>query len=582
MDYRIEGFMVRPGKTRRSVDTGARGVKATESRACGMTMRGGLRRGAMVGLIILAPLAGRAQDLTQMAPIAASQPAPAIVLTPFAQALAQAIGNDSALQEFYRATNYQPIWTTAEDAARRQAFLDALAGAETQGLPAPRYDRDGLIAKLTAAQTERDRAQAEVAMSRSFLQYARDAASGVVVPSEVDPTIVRAVTRPNRLETLKSFAAAADPAAYLAGLLPTAPEYNALLKQKLTLERLVATDAWGPTVAAKVLKPGQSGDAVVALRNRLIAMGYLAASADQSYDEDMQAAVMQFQSDHGIEPDGVAGPGTMAEINVQPQGRLESVIVAMERWRWMPRDLGRKHVWVNLADFSAKVYVDDKMVFETPAIVGKPGKDFRTPEFSDVMRYMDVNPTWNVPKSIVAKEYLPALQQDPTADGQLQLIDQSGRVVDRSTVDFTQYDASNFPFDLKQPPSDGNALGLVKFMFPNKYNIYLHDTPTKYLFKREVRAFSHGCIRLQRPFDLAYTLLGWQTDDPQAVFKAALARRVENVIDLKEPLPVHLVYFTAITSLTGQMQYRRDIYGRDALIFAALVKAGVAPGPLTN
>lgn len=537
---------------------------------------------AGLGLMLAGPVAGQAQDAAMPVVPDAAQPAPAQMLSPFAQALAQAIGNDEALAQFYRAAGYQPLWTAAEDAARRQAFLTALAGAGDQGLPAARYDRDGLVAKLAGAETERDRAAVEVAMSRDFLQYARDASSGVLTPSDVDPTIVRAIKRPDRLETLKALAAAPDPATYMTSLLPTAPEYNELLKAKLTLQRLAATDAWGPQVDAKVLKPGQSGAAVVALRNRLIAMGYLAPSADASYDEDLQAAVMQFQSDHGLATDGIAAQATLAEVNVQPAERLKSVIVAMERWRWMPRDLGVRHVWVNQPDFSAKVYVDGKVIFETPAIIGKPGKDYRTPEFSDFMRYMDVNPTWNVPKSIVAKEYLPALQQDPTADGQLQLIDQRGQVVDRSTVDFSQYDADTFPFELKQPPSDGNALGLVKFMFPNKYNIYLHDTPTKYLFKNSVRAYSHGCVRLQKPFELAYTLLGWQSSDPETEFKAALARGVENVIDLKEPLPVHLVYFTAIPSLTGQMQYRRDIYGRDALLYAALAKAGVALGTLTN
>ena len=285
---------------------------------------------------------------------------------------------------------------------------------------------------------------------------------------------------------------------------------------------------------------------------------------------------MRFQADHGLIPDGAAAAGTLAEVNVQPADRLKSVIVAMERWRWINMDLGARHIWVNLADFSAKIIDDGKVTFETPAVVGQNLKDHRSPEFSDTMEFMVLNPTWNVPRSIVTKEYLPALQQDPNADGQLQLIDASGHVVDRASVDFTQYDANTFPFDLKQPPSDGNALGLVKFMFPNKYNIYLHDTPSKSLFKRETRAFSHGCIRLGEPFDFAYTLLARQSDNPQATFKAALDKRVENTLNLAQPVPVHLVYFTAIPTPTGAMTYRRDVYGRDAEIFAALAKAGVA------
>lgn len=493
----------------------------------------------------------------------------------FAQAVAEAAAGDPALSEFYKSTGYAPVWTDASDAARRAAFLDALADVGVQGLPAARYDRAGLIAHLEGAVTERDRGRVEVELSRDLLQYARDLQTGILTPSEVDPDMVRVVPRRDPLETLRNFVAA-EPAAFLAALPPQAPEYNELLKAKLTLEHLAATDAWGPQVVAKALKAGQTGPAVVQLRDRLIAMGYLAPTATASYDDSITSAVMRFQADHGLTPDGVAAAGTLAEVNVQPIDRLKSVIVAMERWRWINMDLGARHVWVNLADFSAEIIDDDKVTFETPAVVGQNIKDHRSPEFSDTMEFMVLNPTWNVPRSIVTKEYLPALQQDPNADGQLQLIDTSGHVVDRASVDFTQYDANTFPFELKQPPSNGNALGLVKFMFPNKYNIYLHDTPSKYLFKRETRAFSHGCIRLGEPFNFAYTLLARQSDNPQATFKAALDKRVENTLNLAQPVPVHLVYFTAIPTPTGQMTYRRDIYGRDAEIFAALTKAGVA------
>ena len=493
----------------------------------------------------------------------------------FAQAVAEAAAGDPALSEFYKSTDYAPVWTDAADADRRAAFLTALAGAGVQGLPAARYDRDGLIARLQSAATERDRARLDVDMSRDFLQYARDLQTGILVPSEVDDSMVRVVPRSDRLGSLEAFVAA-DPVGFLAALPPQAPEYNELLKAKLTLEHLATIDAWGPQVQAKVLKAGQTGPAVVQLRDRLIAMGYLGPTATASYDDAITSAVMRFQADHGLIPDGAAAAGTLAEVNVQPADRLKSVIVAMERWRWINMDLGARHIWVNLADFSAKIIDDGKVTFETPAVVGQNLKDHRSPEFSDTMEFMVLNPTWNVPRSIVTKEYLPALQQDPNADGQLQLIDASGHVVDRASVDFTQYDANTFPFDLKQPPSDGNALGLVKFMFPNKYNIYLHDTPSKSLFKRETRAFSHGCIRLGEPFDFAYTLLARQSDNPQATFKAALDKRVENTLNLAQPVPVHLVYFTAIPTPTGAMTYRRDVYGRDAEIFAALAKAGVA------
>jgi murein L,D-transpeptidase YcbB/YkuD len=361
-------------------------------------------------------------------------------------------------------------------------------------------------------------------------------------------------------------------------LAPKAPEYARLMKEKLALEAALRT-GWGAEVAAEKLQPGDAGTDVVALRDRLVALGYLGRSATQAYDKTIQVAVQRFQLDHGLLADGVAGSGTLAEINVGPQARLQSVIVAMERLRWMgdaPR--GARHIWVNQPDFTAQIIDDGKVVFQTRAVIGKNVADQRSPEFSDMMEHMVVNPSWGVPRSIIVKEYLPLLQQNPNAVSHLQVIDGSGRVVPRGAVNFAAYSARSFPFGLRQPPSDGNALGKVKFMFPNPYNIYLHDTPAKELFGNEVRAYSHGCIRLADPFDFAYALLSRQVDDPKAEFASHLATDRETVVKLVDPVPVHLVYFTAWPTAKGQMTYRRDVYGRDGRIFDALTEAGVVLG----
>jgi murein L,D-transpeptidase YcbB/YkuD len=247
----------------------------------------------------------------------------------------------------------------------------------------------------------------------------------------------------------------------------------------------------------------------------------------------------------------------------------------MERERWMHIDRDVKHVWVNLPDFRAKIIDGGKTIFETRVVIGKNVPDQRSPEFSDEMEHMVINPSWGVPRSIIVKEYLPLLQQNPNAVGHLQVVDGRGRVVDRGSVNFAAYNARNFPFALRQPPSDGNALGKVKFMFPNPYNIYLHDTPSKSLFDNEVRAYSHGCIRVADPFDLAHELLSWQSDNAEAEFEAALDSGRETMVKLKEHLPVHLVYYTAYPDAKGRISYRRDVYGRDAALFDALSVAGV-------
>ncbi|MEZ5911994.1 MAG: L,D-transpeptidase family protein [Paracoccaceae bacterium] len=495
-------------------------------------------------------------------------------VTPFAQSLAEAAADDADVAAFYRERDYAPLWTTAADSERRAAFLTALENAGGHGLPVSRYEAPVLRQAFLDARSEGDRGRLEVQLSKAFLQYAHDVQTGALDPASIDPGIVRDVHRRSRLGLLRNFATA-RPAGFLRALPPQSIEYAQLKKARYDLQALIAHGGWGPRVTANSLKPGDEGAPVVQLRNRLIAMGYMPRSATQSYDATMQAAVQRFQADHGLTPDGVAGEGTVAEINVDPSERLKSVIVALERERWMNFDRGQRHVWVNLADFTAKIIDDGKVTFESRSVVGKNAGDTRSPEFSDVMEYMVVNPTWNVPRSIVTKEYLPMLQKNPNAAGHLRITDSRGRVVDRGAVDFTQFSARSFPFAMSQPPSSRNALGLVKFMFPNKHNIYLHDTPQKSLFDREVRAFSHGCIRLADPFGFAYALLARQSSDPRGLFKSYLDTGRETQLPLQQTVPVHLVYFTAVPTARGEMTYRRDVYGRDARIFDALSEAGV-------
>ncbi len=498
-------------------------------------------------------------------------------VTAFKQSVAEAAARDKDIAAFYQANGYKSIWVgrTGRDRSRRAALMKALAAAPNHGLPAARYDAAGLQAKMKAAKGPRERGQLEVEISRVFLQYARDLQTGVLVPSRIDSAIVRQVPYRDRTSYLVNFSKS-SPAGFFKALAPKTMEYNALMKEKLRMERLLAKGGWGAKIPAKSLKPGQSGNSVVAMRNRLIAQGFMKRSATQTYDDAMTSAVQQFQLAHGLSPDGVAGPGTITEMNKTVQTRMQSIIVAMERERWFNQERGRRHILVNIPDFTAKVMDSNKVTFETRSVVGANKDDRPTPEFSDVMEFMVINPSWYVPRSIVTKEYLPALKRNSNAVRHIEITDSKGRKVNRSKVNFSKYTEKTFPFAMRQPPSKGNALGLVKFMFPNRYNIYLHDTPAKNLFGREVRAYSHGCVRLADPFDFAYTLLAKQTGDPKGFFQAKLATGKEARVDLKDPVPVHIIYRTAFTTAKGHTQYRRDIYGRDARIWNALSKAGVA------
>lgn len=498
-------------------------------------------------------------------------------VTPFMQAVAETAARDKDIAAFYKANGYKSIWTgrSGRERSRRQALMKALNTADTHGLPAAAYNADALRAQMKAARTQTELGQLEVEMSKIFLEYARDLQTGVLIPSRIDSAIKRQVPYRDRTSYLVNFAKS-SPSGFFKALPPATVEYNALLKEKLRMERLIAKGGWGSKVPAKSLKPGQTGKAVVALRNRLIAMGYMKRSNSQSYDGAVQSAVQKFQFAHGLTADGVAGAATMAEINTEVEERLQSVIVAMERERWLNRERGKRHILVNIPDFTAKVMDGGKVTFETRSVVGALKDDRPTPEFSDVMEFMVVNPSWYVPRSIVTKEYLPALKRNPWAVKHIEITDSRGRKVNRGAVNFAKYTAKTFPYAMRQPPSRGNALGLVKFMFPNRYNIYLHDTPAKNLFGREVRAYSHGCVRLADPFDFAYTLLARQTRDPEQYFQNVLATGNETRVDLRDPVPVHLIYRTAFTTPKGQTHFRRDVYGRDGRIWSALSKAGVA------
>jgi len=494
--------------------------------------------------------------------------------TAFRQAVASAAASDSDLRRFYEERNYAGIWSTSDDRARRRALQAAFDAAGDHGLPTARYTDSTLLAQLQAADTPQDRGRLEVAVSRLFLDYARDVQTGMVTPSRIDEAMQRRVPLRSRISTIRAFSQS-SPAAFIRALPPASPEYWRLMDEKRKMERLVGTDAWGPTVPERKLELGDSGPAVIALRNRLIAKGFMDRSNTETYDESIVSAVQQFQLAHGLATDGTAGSGTLREINTSPQARLQSIIVAMERERWINRPRGQRHVWVNLTDFTAKIIDNGVETFSTRSVIGARDEERVTPEFSDVMEFMVINPSWYVPRSIITKEFLPQLQTNPQAVNNLIMTDASGRVVDRNAVDFSTFTEETFPFSMREPPNQGNALGLVKFMFPNRYNIYLHDTPAKSLFGREVRAYSHGCIRLADPFDFAYALLSKQTSDPQGLFMSHLRSGKERRVDLAAPVPVHLVYRTAYTQADGRMQFRRDVYGRDRRIWNALAREGV-------
>lgn len=496
-------------------------------------------------------------------------PAPRLVFSDQEMQLAQAVAQDPGLADFYGSNGLKPVFLGEQGAARRQAVIAAVGQAASHGLPPARYRADVLVALADGGVDSLDE---ELAFARTFERWTHDVTGGILDPQRVDPGIKRKVARTGTGDLLRALVSSGDPVGFAASLGPADPRY-AMLRDALTRQDRLTAPAGTPVVPAGTLRPGDSGTAVLALRERLGAMGFTAVpeAETETFDTTLAAALAAFQTEAGMAADGIAGPRTVARLNRSAQTD-PAILVALERMRWMNgQDPMTRQVWVNLPEFTARVMQDGQELFSTRVVVGKADPDYETPEFSETMKYIVVNPRWNVPRSITVKEYLPRLQANRNAVGQLDVVDGAGRVIPRDRIDFRKYTAANFPYRMRQKPSDDNALGQVKFMFPNPWNIYLHDTPTKHLFNQASRAYSHGCIRVGRPIDLAHEVLSGQVGDPEATFAKALKSGNETFLNLRQPIPVHLVYFTAFPDADGQIRRFADIYGRDAQVHAALV-----------
>lgn len=529
-----------------------------------------LSRFALGFVILLAGASAWAQG--PAAPAVGVAPSPKLVFSRDEMWVAEKVAGDPGLAEFYGSRGLRPVFLGSGAEIRRAALIDAIVGtAPDHGLPLSRYD----VARLRGLDVSDGNLEAEIEYARVFAKWARELSRGMLDPRKVDSDIKREIVPLDLASVLRDYADAADPGAILATLAPQDPAYLALQRELATMPAPLASDL--PRIPSAVWKPGARGEGVAILRARLSAAGFDAISVEPAvFDAGLADAVARYQDSAGLHADGVAGPQTLSHLNDNGQGRRRALLVSMERLRWLNgHDLSGRHIWVNLPEYLARVYDGDDLRLETRVVIGKAQDDFRTPEFSDVMQYVVANPYWNVPRSISVREYLPKLKQNRNAVSHLDIVDSRGRIISRDKIDFSRYSVSNFPYRIRQKPSDDNALGLVKFLFPNPYNIYLHDTPTKGLFSQSRRAYSHGCVRVGDPMDLAYELLGAQTDDPQAMFQRALSGGKETWLTLKPGIPIHLVYFTAWPDGLGKIRHYSDIYDRDDKVWAAMVKAGV-------
>jgi murein L,D-transpeptidase YcbB/YkuD len=389
-----------------------------------------------------------------------------------------------------------------------------------------------------------------------------------VTPQKVDPRLFRNRKSIDVLRVLTELKKQREPAKFLSAFESRNPHYRAL-KNMLVLYRAMAEDGSWPVIATGAnIQPGGSDARIPQIRNLLMMTGdHTGGGGGNAYDAATVEAMKRFQARHGLEAKGLIGKQTIMALNVPPAERAKQIMLNMERWRWMPENLGDHHLMVNLAAFELQEVEGSGIIDRMNVVVGAVAT--QTPEFSDELEYVDINPTWTVPYSIASKEMLPKLKQNPFAYAADFDVFMNGKLTSWGAIDWNAYGPGKFPFTFRQHPGPKNALGKVKFMLPNAHNIYLHDTPSKDKFLATTRAFSHGCIRLSRPMDFAYRMVGeiagWQKKRIDQTFASGKTTRVP----LPNRIPVHLVYATAFEGVNG-IEFRPDVYGRDRKLYSAL------------
>ena len=481
-------------------------------------------------------------------------------------------------REFYQKREFSPAWIeNAKPRPQMEALTAALRDARQEGLDPELYNftlleqRRGEASKGFVSKKGFDPREAgalDVWLTYLYMKYASDLADGLSDLATADPSWKIATEKFDPLAHLEQAIASNRIKDSLADLMPDASDYRAL-RDVLAKYRDIEKNGGWPAVPVLKLKPGQKSPAVRTLAVRLAATGDYtrqvpAEGQDALYTTELQEAVKRFQRRHGLTDDGGLGTEVVAAMNVPVQERIRQIELNMERWRWLPRDLGARHIVVNIPEMRLDVWENGKVPLTMRVVVGK--KDTQTPIFNEEMTHLVFSPYWNVPDSIAQGETLPAMMRDSQflTRNNMEIVDASGQPVDAASADFS--DPSRYRF--RQRPGGQNSLGLVKFMFPNQFNVYLHDTPADSLFTRASRSFSHGCVRLEDPVAMAQYVLRDQPEWTKEKIAEAMHSGEEKHVKLKEAIPVYLGYWTASVGNDGIVQFRKDVYGIDGQLTA--------------
>ncbi|MFO7713017.1 murein L,D-transpeptidase, partial [Desulfosarcina sp.] len=464
------------------------------------------------------------------------------------------------LVDFYHRRDDRPVWVSEEgpcEAARE--LLAVLGNAERHGLFPRDYHFTCLSEWLKPASAERpwsidakELAGMEIVLSDAFVTFGNHLASGKIDPETIYPHWISPRKKNEVFGLLAGITTAQDVDNAVEALAPVGDGYRAAMDEARRLRTAIASGQWREIEPGETLRIGDQSARIEQVRARLIVEGDLAGPEESGegaavFDDRLQEAVIRFQRRHGLSPDGAIGRQTLAALNRSPQDRLRCVLVNMERWRWLPRDLGRRHIIVNPPAFQLEAFQEGRKVMEMPVIVGEAYT--KTPVFSKNMTYLVINPYWNVPRGVLARKILPKIKKDPgyIASHHFELIGgwkESAAPLDPTLIDWSTIHAGNFPGRLRQRPGPWNSLGRIKFIFPNDFSVYLHDTPDRHLFQRTARAYSSGCIRVEKPIDLALFVLApdpsWDRDRIEGI----IAEAKTTTVVIKDPLTVHLQYWT--------------------------------------
>jgi murein L,D-transpeptidase YcbB/YkuD len=492
--------------------------------------------------------------------------------------LADAVGAPELIESFYHDRDYRAAWEGREQVDAVLAFLGA---SSDHGLDPDDYHYRQLQKFMADWDSRKDRsdrnhARFDVLLTDGVLLYARHIQEGKVDPSKMEESWNYTRRDFSREKTLGKLSAALEQGNVVEALQSLAPKKRFYQLLQAELKHYREMDAAGDLMSVPtdvVLKPGEKHENITLLRSKLEQMGYAkgAAVADTAFfDDQLKASVEAFQTMHSLDADGVVGKDSFAELNKSYGQRIDQLRINLDRVRWVDEDAGGDLIMVNVAGFELYFFRDNQLSWETDVMVGTIQN--QTPFFQSRMKYLVLNPTWTIPYSIIRNSTFAKFKKDPNyaLEHNFKLYDTDGAEVDPLSIDYSKYSPGRFPFRVVQQPGPNNALGRVKFIFANKYAVYLHDTPSKELFSRTSRAFSHGCIRVENPLYFAEILLNDEQQWNRAAIDAVIEGGQQKVVHLQEPLDVMLMYWTASPTTEGGIQFHADVYDRDAKTIAAL------------